>query len=175
MTPKQRSLYFGTLWPKACEVQGWDPKDDTRRQAVTLEATGKASAGSLNQSLISALFDHLKWLADPYSLEAALPAANPEIGEENHRRRQLVWRINRTIAAAGLGDAWLKEISLSKCRQQRCSNWQSLPLPELLKLSFTVDSRTTSAACTRRAKRTSSPAVQPSCNTGADPDPNTPF
>jgi hypothetical protein len=169
MTPKQRALYFGTLWPKACAVQGWNPKDDARRQAVTLEATGKTSAGSLNQSLLSALFDHLKWLADPYSLEAALPVANPEIGEENNRRRQLVWRINSEAAKAGLGAEWLKQTSLAKCREHGVGVWGELPLPELLKLSFTIAARTTSATKDRRRLRTAAARpVQHDCSQPAD-------
>jgi hypothetical protein len=168
MTPKQRSLYFGTLWPAACEVQGWDPKDNERRQAVTLESTGKASAGSLNESLISALFDHLKWLADPYSLEAALPAACPEISEENHRRRQLVWKIIHRAATAGLGEEWLKQISHAKCREHGVSKWGELPLTELLKLSFTVASRTTEDTKGRRRGRSAARAVQSECSEPAE-------
>jgi hypothetical protein len=168
MNQKQRNLYFGTLWPAACETQDWNPKDEARRQAVTLEATGKTSAGNLNESLISALFDHLKWLADPYSLEAALPAANPEIGEENHRRRQLVWRINKTVAKAGLGEAWLIEAAAAKCREHRVCKWQELPLPELLKFSFTVESRTALEVQARRNKRTSARTAQPACKPRAE-------
>jgi hypothetical protein len=172
MTPKQRSLYFGTLWPKACAVQGWNPKDDARRQAVTLEATGKTSAGSLNQSLLSALFDHLKWLADPYSLEAALPAANPEIGEENHRRRQLVWRITQTAAKAGLGATWLKQASAAKCREHGVGVWGELPLPELLKFSFSIATATKEEAKARRASRgrkaTAAGLLQSECSEPAE-------
>lgn len=168
MTPKQRSLYFGSLWPKACEVQGWNPKDEARRQAVTLEATGKPSASKLDQSMISALFDHLKWLADPYSLEAALPAANPEIGAENHHRRQLVWRINKAVAQAGLTAEWLKKTSLAKCREHGVGVWGELPLPELLKLSFTVEARTTEETKGRRHRKRSARVVQSECSEPAD-------
>lgn len=176
MTPSQRKLYF-RLWPAACKVQGWDSKDDARRHAVTKDATGKSSASSLTQSQISALFDHLKWLADPYSLEAALPAACPEIGEENHRRRQLVWRITQTAAKAGLNQAWLAQAAAAKCQEHRVCTWQELPLPELLKFSFTVSSRTATAAQDRRFGRAVR-RVQDDCSAfipELQPDPEFPF
>lgn len=154
MTPAQRSLYFGTLWPAACEVQGWSSKDDDRRRQVTQDATGQASASGLTESQITALFDHLKWLADPCNLDKAMPVANPEIGEDNHRRRQLIWRITKAAATAGLNDTWLAQTTREKRRVQRVGTWQELPLTELLKLSYTVSSRTTEDAQSRRRKRT---------------------
>lgn len=165
MTHAQRALYFQRLWPDACAAQGWDVRDDDRRRAVTQEATGQASASGLSQSQITALFDHLKWLADPFNLDKAMPVANPEQGEDAHRRRQLVWRVTQAAAHAGLAAEWIDQTAAEKVRAHRVGSWQALPLPELLKLSFTVAARTTEHARDRRASRSKRPAKaeQPPC------------
>jgi hypothetical protein len=63
MTPRQRAHYFGRLWPRACEAQGWDPRDADRRRSATLYATGQASSASLDEAGITALFAYLGHLA----------------------------------------------------------------------------------------------------------------
>ena len=174
MTKAQRSRYWGTLWPAACEVHGWSTKNELQRRKVTLEATGQASTSGLSESQITALFNALEWLADPANLDKAMPVANPEIGEENHRRRQLVWRINKSAARAGLRAEWIQETAQGKCHAHRVGQWQELPLPELLKLSFTVESRTSDPAQIRRDQRRIE-TVQDACRPPAEAQSELPF
>lgn len=71
MNTPQRKRYFTDLWPAACAAQGWDPKDDQRRHAVTLYATGMESTTGLQEHQVTALFTYLAHLADLTSVEKA--------------------------------------------------------------------------------------------------------
>ena len=173
MTPHQRSHYFGKLWPAACEAQGWNPKDEDRRRDVTMEATGKDSTSRLTEAQITLLFNHLKQLANPQDFDLAYLSANPEIALEEHKRGQIIWRIEHTTADAGLKEEWLTEISAAKCAANGVKQWRQLPTVELVKLSMTVESRTSDEARARRAaarpkkKRSAQPMQQP-CTTYSD-------
>ena len=173
MTPRQRSTYFGTLWPAACEAQGWNPKDEDRRRDVTMEATGKASTSSLTEAQITLLFNHLKQLANPADFDLAYLTANPEIALEEHKRGQIIWRIENETAKAGLKEEWLEQISAAKCEQNGVKQWRQLPTVELLKFSMTVESRTSEEVKARRAikkakKRRPAQGVQEPCTVYAD-------
>jgi hypothetical protein len=164
MTPPQRSRYFGTLWPAACKAQGWDKKDETKRQEVTHEATGSASTSSLTQGQLTLLFNRLKWLADPSNFDKAYADANPDIVLEEDKRARIIWRIEQTTAKAGLKDEWLTQTAAAKCEVNQVKAWRHLPTMELLKLSMTVESRTTELAKARRLKKnTPAQPVQDSC------------
>lgn len=168
MTPRQRSTYFGTLWPAACAAQGWDTKDEDRRRDVTMEATGKASTSRLSEAQITLLFNHLKQLANPADFDLAYLTANPEIALEEHKRGQIIWRIENETAKAGLREEWLEEISAGKCAEHAVKKWRQLPTVELLKFSMTVESRTSEISKENRAlkqmkKRKSAQAVQEAC------------
>lgn len=149
MTKNQRSHYFGTLWPAACKVKGWKVKDDKQRTAVTLEATGRTSTTDLDEDGITALFDLLEFLADPYNLDKAMPVANPEMGWQANRRRQLVWRIETTAQDAQLNEGYLSSLAEHKARLMRIPDWRQWPLDDLLKFAMTVKAR---AGSTRRKK-----------------------
>lgn len=153
MNGKQRSHYFGKLWPAACDAQGWNPKDEDRRRDVTMEATGKDSTSRLTEAQVTLLFNHLKQLANPADFDLAYLTANPEIALEEHKRGQIIWRIENTTAQAGLTEAWLVEISAPKCEAHEVKHWRQLPTVELLKLSMTVESRTSEEVKARRAMR----------------------
>lgn len=173
MNAKQRSTYFGSLWPAACEAQGWDPKDEDRRRDVTMEATGRDSTSRLTEAQITLLFNHLKQLANPQDFDLAYLTANPEIALEEHKRGQVIWRIEHTAAAAGLKEEWLTEISAAKCAANGVKQWRQLPTVELVKLSMTVESRTSDEARARRAaarpkKKRPAHAVQQPCTTYPD-------
>lgn len=139
MTDKQRKLYRATLWPKVCEVQGWKVTDELRRRAVLVEATGQDSSSGLTQRQITSLFDRLKWLADPFNLEAAMPVANEDLAADKHERAQLVWRIRDRSAKKGYNEAYLIRASENKCRAHKAKTWLDLPIAELLKFSMTVE------------------------------------
>lgn len=173
MNARQRSTYFGTLWPAACAAQGWNPKDEDRRRDVTMEATGKDSTSRLTEAQITLLFNHLKQLANPEDFDLAYLTANPEIALEEHKRGQVIWRIEHTTAQAGLKEEWLVQISAAKCAANGVKQWRQLPTVELVKLSMTVESRTDEASRARRAaarpnKKRSAHAVQQPCTTYPD-------
>lgn len=140
MNKQQRSRYF-SLWNEAAREQRWNPQDADRRRAVTLEATGQASTSGLSQEQITALFQHLQWLANQYDLDLAMPVANPEQTTDINKQRQLVWRITREAAQAGISAEYLDTAAADKCTAHRCRRWQELPLVELLKFAFTVRKR----------------------------------
>jgi hypothetical protein len=77
MTKETRAYYFGTAWPQACRAQRWDPKDDDKRRAVTLEAMALVhgprydSITLLEDAQITALFCYLRHLAQPENLTRA--------------------------------------------------------------------------------------------------------
>jgi hypothetical protein len=169
MTASQRKTYFGTLWPAACKAQGWNPKDEDRRRDATMQATGQDSTSRLSQDQITLLFNHLKQLANPEDFDLAYVTANPEIALEEHRRSQIIWRVEHTAAKAGLNDAWLEQASAAKCSAHNVRCWRQLPTVELLKFSMTVSSRTTSDVSARRSsrnKRSATPLQDP-CIPGA--------
>ncbi|MBI5768722.1 MAG: hypothetical protein HZA93_13070 [Verrucomicrobia bacterium] len=76
MTPGERNEYFGRLWPAACAVCDWNPKDDAQRRAVTIECMrlvrgpmATASSAAFGPDEVTALFTYLRHLADPASLD----------------------------------------------------------------------------------------------------------
>jgi hypothetical protein len=168
MNSAQRKTYFGTLWPAACKAQGWLVKDEDRRREVTMQATGKDSTSSLTQAQITLLFNRLKQLADPSDFDLAYADANPEIALEEHKRGQIIWRIENSTAKAGLTESWLVEISAWKCETHDVKHWSQLPTVELVKLSMTVESRTSDEVKARRAKKQQPRAasVQDTCTKG---------
>ncbi len=141
MNASQRSTYFGRLWPEACAAQKWNPKDEERRRDVTHAATGKESTSKLTEAQITLLFNKLKWLADPNNFEKALADANPTQALEEHKREQIIWRIEHTAAKKGFNEAWLAKASAGKCTRHNVKSWRQLPTVELVKFSMTVDSR----------------------------------
>ena len=176
MSPLQRKTYFGTLWPSACQAQNWNPKDEDRRRDVTMAATGKDSTSRLTQAQITLLFNHLKQLANPADFDLAYMAANPEIALEEHKRGQIIWRIENETARAGLKEEWLDEISAAKCVVNEVKSWRQLPTVELLKMSMTVESRTTAEIKARRSsKRHVAQPVQESCTDDDLPAAKMPF
>ncbi|MBI5689292.1 MAG: hypothetical protein HZC55_04285 [Verrucomicrobia bacterium] len=75
MTPAERSVYFGQLWPEACLANEWLVKDEERRRAVTAECMRLVrgpdtdSTSALGPDEVTALFTYLRHLADPSSLD----------------------------------------------------------------------------------------------------------
>lgn len=168
MTPDQRKLYRGKLWPEACAKKGWNVKDEDRRRDATMEATGQDSTTGLSQDQITLLFNHLKQLANPEDFDLAYVTANPEIALEENKRARIIWRIEHETATAGLQEEWLVEISASKCAAHNVKQWRQLPTVELVKLSMTVETRTTKEVKARRqakttGKKPAARAVQPKC------------
>jgi hypothetical protein len=98
MNGRQRARYHSQLWPAACAAQGWNPRDQEKRREVTLQATGTASSTGLSELQITRLFDFLKHLAHPNSLDHAIPVANPDVQEERHDRRRALWAFEAVFA-----------------------------------------------------------------------------
>lgn len=75
MTPRERSTYFGQLWPAACHANEWVVKDDAQRRAVTAECMRQVrgpktdSTSALGPDEVTALFTYLLHLADSASLD----------------------------------------------------------------------------------------------------------
>lgn len=184
MTPRQRSMYFGELWPAACKVQGWSVKDEHRRKCVTFGATAEESTSALDQDQITLLFNKLKALADPQNFDKALADADPAAALEENKRKQLIWRIEKAAAnVPGDVESWLAELATGKCAKHNVREWRKLPTPELLRFSFTVESRTTELARENRALKASVKAqkkrpartVQTACSDDASPADLRPF
>lgn len=98
MTAKERSVYFGHLWPEACFANEWEVKDDARRRAVTAECMRLVrgpqtdSAGALGSDEVTALFTYLAHLADSASLEkSARWVTCQEDYKTFNRARQADW------------------------------------------------------------------------------------
>ena len=78
MTPGQRVKYFRDFWPAACAANGWSPKDDAKRKAVTLEAMAcvrgpqvSSSHADFGPDEVTALFCYLDHLARQADLDRA--------------------------------------------------------------------------------------------------------
>lgn len=140
MNVGQRRYYFA-LWKSACAENDWAENDQAKRREVLMEAVGKPSTSDLTPSEVTAVLDHLKWLADRYDLQRAMGVANGEVAAEQTRRAQLIWRITKVAAAAGFNEAYVAKMAEGKCAAHRVRTWQELPLIELLKLSFTLEKR----------------------------------
>lgn len=75
MTPNERKVYFGHLWPDACLANEWDVKNDAKRRTVTVDcmrairAPETDSTSALGRDEVTALFTYLIHLADPSSLD----------------------------------------------------------------------------------------------------------
>ncbi|MBB5033132.1 hypothetical protein [Prosthecobacter vanneervenii] len=163
MSPSQRKTYFGTLWPDVCRAQGWNVKDEERRRDVTFAATGQESTSKLNQDQITLLWIKLKWLADPANFDKAYADANPEIALAEHKRQNVIWRIEKAAQAKGLNEAYLTKVAEYKVARHRVKSWRDFPLHELVNFSKTIAARKKHAA-----------PVQDSCTEAAKDD-NIPF
>lgn len=169
MTPRQRSTYFGTLWPEACKAQGWKRSDEHRRKLVTFAATGEESSSALDQDQITLLFIKLKALADPQNFDKALADSDPAAALAENKRKNLIWRIVRAAAKIpGDPEAWLAALASERFGG---SDWRKLGHSDLLRFSMQAAKRTTEEAVTRRATRrkaplksTSAQTMQPECS-----------
>ena len=152
MTPRQRSTYFGTLWPAVCKAQGWNIKDENRRKCVTYGATGEESTSDLDQDQITLLFNKLKHLADPQNFDKALADSDPAAALAEYQRPNLIWRIIRSAAKIpGQPEAWLSKLCADRHGH---SDWRKLPMADLLRFSMDAARSTTASAVAKRATKT---------------------
>ena len=98
MTTKERSKYFGELWPAACAAAGWNSKDNGIRNGVTAECMRAvrgpdvASTSLLEADEITALFCYLEFLAHPDDLDrSARWVSCQEDYRAYNRARQADW------------------------------------------------------------------------------------
>lgn len=180
MNTEQRALYFGSLWPKACAVQGWKKNDEQARKRVIFAATGETSSSALDQDQITLLFIKLRWLADPANFDKAFADSDPAAALADNKRKQLIWRIEKAAARIpGNAEADLAKMAANKCAAHGVREWRKLPTPELLRFSFTVAARTTDDARARRgkkaAKKGAAPSVQDECSAADLPADRMPF
>ncbi len=125
MTEKQRRYFFRALWPECCAVKGWQGTD-AERHAVTLEATtelalavpgGPKPTGSMSactQDQLTAVFNLVKWYADPDNLDKARPVANPAEAKAQDECKRLVWKIRE---AANRDKVTLNDAYISRSRR----------------------------------------------------------
>ena len=152
MNALQRKTYF-RLWAAAAVRQGFDVRDEARRRAVTLEATGAESTTALDQDGITRLFAHLRWLADPDDLDKARALACPEDSAEADRARRLVWVITHELmtgrdgtdpaqpARPAFADAYVQRCAAGLLKNAVVIHWMDLPAKALGKLLFTLTQR----------------------------------
>jgi len=157
MTRAQQALYRGKggLWPEACRVQGWDPADEDKRRAVTLEAARKVNPTStcnttrdLNQDQITALFTLLRAYANPLDLAAQRASENPDETRITDQCRRVCYAINEF----GFDRNYVQKIADWKCRVHQVRYWEHLPLHELRQLVITVERRAAAKHQPRRWK-----------------------
>ncbi|MBN2069130.1 MAG: hypothetical protein JW739_05785 [Opitutales bacterium] len=109
MNKAQRSKYFKQLWPNACRVQQWDPKDTTKRHLITRQCMllcggpDTDSITKIGQAEISALFTYLNWLASPQNLrlQAAWESCMEDYRTRNVTAQGNYWRRRAGYAKAG--------------------------------------------------------------------------
>jgi hypothetical protein len=125
LTEKQRASFFGTWWPKCCEVQGWDDKSEKRRREFVFEATkGATDRLSLcTQPQLTAVFQLCWHKSNPDSLNEAIPVANPEQAAEEDEQRRCVF----ALLKKGLTRPAIERIAATPCRRHRVGNWERLP------------------------------------------------
>lgn len=151
MNAKQRSIYFGSLWPAACRTQGWKASDDHQRRRVTFAATGETSITELDEDQITLLFTKLSWLADPHNFDKAFRDSDPAAALAENKRKQIIWRILDSAAKVpGDPEAWLADISKDR---HGTSDWRKLPDAQLKRFAMTVSGRTTTQAREKRAAK----------------------
>lgn len=173
MTPRQRSTYFGKLWPAACRAQKWKVSDDHQRRRVTFAATGETSTTDLDDDQITLLFIKLEHLADPYNYDKALADSDPAAALAANKRKKLIFSITkRALKVPGDSEAWLASIAADR---HGTRDWRKLPDAQLRFFAMTVSERTTAMARERRAaksgekpaakprKSSAARAVQPAC------------
>ena len=99
MSPAARRVYFTTLWPAACEVCDWNPRDEAQRRAVVLDCMARVRGPAVTTSdpafgpdEVTALFTYLAHLGDPASLDkSARWATCQEDYRTFNRARQADW------------------------------------------------------------------------------------
>ncbi len=138
MTRKQHVHYRLELWPNACVAQGWRENDDAMRRDVTFEATGKTSTAELSgEDEVTALFNFLKLLADPLSLDKAIPVANPDVANEENLRRQRT----HVVLQQGFAEPYIDTCAAGHCHAEDKGCWRELSSGSLLKLIYTLKTR----------------------------------
>jgi hypothetical protein len=103
MNVAQRKIYFATLWPAACRVNGWNRNDNIKRIAVlndcmrAIGAPAVESSSELGPDEVTALFTYLKFLANQASLELSARWLDcQEDYEAFNRARQADWHESET-------------------------------------------------------------------------------
>lgn len=116
-------------------------RDEERRQ-LTLEATkGRTSSHKdlVDNKEITRLFRLLEFTAQPESLKAARPVANPEEEEEADEQRKTVFALRQK----GLKEREIQTIADPLCRRYRKRSWYELPSAVLKEMArwkqFTPD------------------------------------
>ncbi len=168
MTAKERSVYFGHIWPNACLANEWEIKDDARRRAVTAECMRLVrgpqtdSAGSLGSDEVTALFTYLVHLADPSSLEKSARWVTCQ--EDYHtfnRARQADWH---EAALYGKGKNKLDRNRFKGEASASGGPLDSLDAEEVRKRHLTVASRHQKK---QRSERAVAKSISPSGGLGA--------
>jgi hypothetical protein len=151
MTKPQRDLFFGRLWPKACRVQAWtgELNCEVKRREVVLKATtewhdevpkspvGTDRMSECNQDQLTAVFNYVKWLADPANLGKARTVANPVQAKIDNDCRQVIFCINQL----GFTTAYIQRIAAWDCREAQVADWTGLPKESLQRVLIHLTTR----------------------------------
>lgn len=145
MTARQRSYFFGTLWPQACRVQGWvgETAREVKRREIVLAATTKLHAevprmkkptdsmSACDQDQLTAVFNHVKHLADPLNLQKAIAAENPGQAAALDECNRLLFKIREGMKRGDYNYAYVQKIADWNCRSEQVADWQTLPAEAL--------------------------------------------
>jgi hypothetical protein len=137
MTKAQESLYW-RLWGRAACANGWRGEEaNTQRHAAHVKALGRdKSHKDMTNREIDLVFAEFRLLADPANLNAAMEAANPEIGE---RRRLVAGTLERIESEAYLRPVLETEHQYAAFLESRgWQAWRDLPIGLLRSLHMTV-------------------------------------
>jgi len=104
----QRKIYFGQLWPAACQAKGWRVKDDVRRQHTTAECMRMVKAPitdsttALGPDQVTALFCYLDHLVHPGDLIRAAKWVDCQTDYRAYNRaRQADWHQRKAYGRGG--------------------------------------------------------------------------
>lgn len=136
MTKDQLS-YYRSLWAAACHAQGWDADDAVFRRQVRIEIVGQESTRTLTEEQITHLYNHLRFLARPDDLGAAMTDAGPTAAATQNRHRQHL----HVIHGLGFADAYILRVAAGAMRRERVRTWPELSLGALNKLRWTLTTR----------------------------------
>lgn len=152
MTKPQRDMLFG-LFGKLAKQRAWGPlQRDLQRDAVTVTLFGAARSWStFDDGAVDKMKRRLKALLHTDSIAAQIADAN---AEEEGERARLLHRIESDAAKAGLGEGYLRTISIDFYDR---AVWRALPIEQLENLRDTIAGRSRRKVAARKRDAAADP------------------